>query len=625
MRGSPLKGEISNQGKFLMNTLDLPPSAQSDLAAGFAAHLCRWAGPGAPAELASAARAVALAAGEGHACLPLAELAARARCEAQWLARALLDCGAAIDAPPPVASACPLVIAGGYIYLRRFFDFEDRLAHALTALAGGVSAALPASAAATLDQLFPPRPDAAPPWQKVAAALALGRRLVIISGGPGTGKTTTVAALIAALLAHQPDLRVALAAPTGKAAARMLEALTQRAQHLPDAVRHKLPAEAHTIHRLLGAGATPGRFRHHAANPLALDLLVVDEASMLDLALAARLVDALPPTARLVLLGDKDQLAAVEAGAVFADLSAGWRFSAKEAARIAALGGVEAETLIAGEGEPALADSVVWLKESHRFRADSGIGRLAREINAGQGAAAFAVLAGGADPAVDWIDDADDAPCAATLAAIEAGYAPYLDALARSATMPLETRAAKVFAAFDPFRVLVAVHEGAHGLGAINAHLSRHACARMGAGMGAGTGSAFWPGRPVIVLRNDFSSGIYNGDIGITLPDPAAGGALRVVFPGTDGGYRAFAPQRLPECDTAFALTVHKSQGSEFDEVFLLLPPNPARILSRELLYTGVTRAKNRVVIAGREAIFTAACARRAERFSGLGPRLRGA
>ncbi|GHT87122.1 RecBCD enzyme subunit RecD [Betaproteobacteria bacterium] len=595
-----------------MNSADLPSSAQAELAAGFAAHLCRWIGPGAVAELGAVARAIALAAGEGHVCVPLAELAARTKGEAQQLAQVLLDCGAAVAAPPPADSACPLVVDGEQVYLRRFFDFEVRLAAAL----GKLAAPLPSPA------LRAPSPASGRgekvDWQQVAVELARGRRLTIISGGPGTGKTTTVARLIAELLTSQPDLRIKLAAPTGKAAARMLEALAQRTQDFPPTLRQQLPTEAHTIHRLLGAGTQAGHFRHHAGNPLVLDLLVVDEASMLDLALAARLVEALPPTARLVLLGDKDQLAAVEAGSVFADLSAGWRFSAAEAARIGGVTGVAAASLMTGEGEPKLVDSVVWLKESHRFPADSGIGRLAREINAGQGAAAFAGL--GADAAVGWINDEGDKPCAATLTALAAGYAPYLDALAHSEAAAVDTRLDRAFAAFDQFRVLVAVHEGARGLSAINAVLTRHAREVLG----AGTGGAFWAGRPVIVLRNDALSGLANGDIGLTLPNPADAGALRVFFPQVGGGYRAFAPQRLPECDTAFALTVHKSQGSEFNEVFLLLPATPVRVLTRELLYTGVTRAKKRVVVAGSEAVFTAACARRAERFSGLGARLRG-
>ncbi|MCL2590322.1 MAG: AAA family ATPase, partial [Betaproteobacteria bacterium] len=386
-----------------MNSLPVPPAhaAREGLAEGFAAQLGRWVermGTVRPDDvgcLMRVARELALAACNGHVCLPFAALTGAGFEEAL---RVLLASGMAVEtgeAPSHVltGTAFPLVIDGGRLYLRAFFDLESRLSRALNAF----SVPLPDGALtvertrAVLGSVFPPREGV--DWQKVAVALALTRRLTIISGGPGTGKTTTVAALIACLLELEPDLRIALAAPTGKAAARLREALDARARDLPETVRARLPAEAHTIHRLLGATGTAGRFRHHGGNPLALDLLVVDEASMLDLALAASLFDALPPHARLVLLGDKDQLAAVEAGAVFADLSSGWRFQAIEAARLAALTDVPEEVLLQGAGsKAALPDSVVWLLDSHRFRADSGIGRLAREINAGDGAMALSWL-----------------------------------------------------------------------------------------------------------------------------------------------------------------------------------------------------------------------------------------
>jgi exodeoxyribonuclease V alpha subunit len=609
--------------------------AREGLAEGLAAQLGHWARqigtvqPDDAALLARVARELALAACDGHVCLPLETLTG---VSANQASNVLLSSGLAADAGKTplqllAATAFPLVIDGNRLYLRAFFDLESRLSRALAALSSPLpdDTAMTSRARDALDSIFPPRANV--DWQKVAAALALIRRLVIISGGPGTGKTTTVAALIACLVELEPDCRIALAAPTGKAAARLRETLAARAQGLPETVRAKLPAEAHTIHRLLGATATPGRFRHHNANPLALDLLVVDEASMLDLALAASLLDALPPHARLVLLGDKDQLAAVEAGAVFADLSSGWRFCADEAARLATLTGAPEEILLQGAGsEAALPDSVVWLLDSHRFHADSGIGRLAREINAGEGAAALAWLKTQADPAALWIEDEtgsaspDSPPSSAVLAAMEAGYATYFSALRETfADEPLETRAAKAFAAFEHFRVLVAVREGPRGLAAVNAHLERHARAALGI---APTGAEpFWAGRPVIVLKNDPVTRLFNGDIGLCLPD--GNGMLTVVFPAPGGGVRTVPMHRLPEHGTAFALTVHKSQGSEFSEALLLLPTRPVRVLSRELLYTAVTRAAYRMSIAGSAAVFEAGCAARSARFSGLGKRLR--
>jgi exodeoxyribonuclease V alpha subunit len=616
----------------------IPPAhvAREGLAEGFAAQLEHWVQqtgtihqPDDTALLAHVARELALAACDGHVCLPLETLTG---VESDQVSATLLASGLAVDAsktPPQIlaATAFPLVIDGNRLYLRAFFDLESRLSRALTALSVPLpyDAAMISHARDVLDSVFPPCENVN--WQKVAVALALTRRLTIISGGPGTGKTTTVAALIACLLELEPGLRIALAAPTGKAAARLRETLAARAQDLPETVRAKLPTEAHTLHRLLGATVTKGRFRHHRANPLALDLLVVDEASMLDLALATSLLDALPPHARLVLLGDKDQLAAVEAGAVFADLSSGWRFRADEGARIADLTHAPEEILLQGAGsEAALFDSVVWLLDSHRFRADSGIGRLAREINAGEGAAALAWLKTQSDPAVLWIEDEidnaspDAPPSSAVLMAMEAGYAAYFSALRETfVDEPLEARATKALAAFERFRVLVAVLDGPRGLAAVNAHLERHALAILG--IGSTDAGSFWAGRPVIVLKNDPATRLFNGDIGLCLPDD--NGALTVVFPAPGGGIRSVPTQRLPLHDTAFALTVHKSQGSEFSEALLLLPVRPVRVLSRELLYTAVTRVAHRVIVAGSAAIFEAGCAIRSARFSGLGDRCR--
>ena len=608
--------------------------ADQRLADGFARHAAAWAGAqgavaATVAAVGRAATALSLAVSEGHVCLLLPALAAAARDDespirldvAGWRA-ALMASG--IVGTPESPGALPLILdADDRLYLHRYFDYERRLARRLTQARHATGPATDSPELRhRLADLFAAnaaRLDGAADWQQLAAALALRGRLTVISGGPGTGKTTTVVNLLACLLALAPDSRIALAAPTGKAAARMTDAIRQRAQHLPPELRDKMPASSSTVHRLLGV--TPAGFTHDATHPLAIDALVVDEASMLDLALATHLLEAVPPTARIILLGDKDQLAAVESGAVFAELSVDPSLTAGCVRELAALTGTPAAAIVPPPAATpsALQDCAVWFTQTYRFAADSGIGRLARDVNAGQARAAIAWLREASDPDVGWLDEPAHAGAAAAAQAMDAGYAAYAQAVAADAT-----QVAAITEAFGAFRVLCALRDGPRGVTALNAAMTRRFRAALQLpDLDDGAGASPWfKGRPVLVSNNDYVLRLFNGDIGIALP--GAQGDLLVHFPdaAAPGGFRAIAPVRLPRHETAFAMTVHKSQGSEFDSVLVMLPEQRSRVLTRELLYTAITRAKRRVTLAADATVLEQAIATPTVRHSGLLARL---
>ena len=604
------------------------PAPDQALADGFAHHVVRWARESnAPehslAALQAAARATSLATAAGHVCTYLAEIAATGDgLDERALRAALLASG--MVGTPAAPGARPLILDDdGRVYLHRYFDYERRLATRLTQPAPtvpGAPGAIGKDVQVLLDSLFAAnvkRLGDRPDWQKLATALALERPLTIISGGPGTGKTTTVVNILACILAGNPDCRIRLAAPTGKAAARMLEAIRKAAAHLPADLRERLPAESFTVHRLLGVLPDSNEFRHRADNPLPIDLLVVDEASMLDLALATKLVEAVPASAHIILLGDKDQLAAVESGAVFSELSADPTLSDACIRRLAGETGIPAARIACGAPiKPTrLHDSVVWLAENFRFAGDSGIGRLAAQVNAGDGEGAIELLRSGADPALAWIEDAHAVPAAASLQRIVDGMAGYVAA----ARAGLADKPA-LFDALGRFRVLCAEREGPRGVVEVNAIVGRHFRKALDHALDAGARSEWYPGRPVMVLRNDYVLKLFNGDVGIVLPDPSD--TLMVYFPDSDGSYRAVAPLRLPAHETAFATTVHKAQGSEFDKVLLMLPAMPTRVVTRELLYTALTRSRSGVTIVGGAEVLQAAIASPTRRYSGLVARL---
>jgi exodeoxyribonuclease V alpha subunit len=502
----------------------------------------------------------------------------------------------------------PLILDGqGHLYLGRYWRFERSLADAIAQrIRTWVPGVDRRRLRHGLDRLFPANDEI--DWQRVAAAVAVLRPLCVISGGPGTGKTRTVTSILALLMeqADGPAPRLALAAPTGKAAARLTESIrgAKAGLQLSAETAARIPEEAVTLHRLLGF--RPGRAspRHGRDNPLHLDLLVVDEASMVDLPLMARLFEALPPQARVILLGDKDQLASVEAGMVLGDICGrgAWSGYSQEACR--ALNQAAGLTLEpAPESVPGIADHIVVLRKSWRFREDSGIGALARAVNRGDEDAAIAVLEDGAYPDVSRED-----PSAKTLSRLILREVIPACSEALSASDP-----ESALRALNRMRVLCAVREGPYGVRSLNRQIE---LALVNEGLIERAGEMY-AGRPVMVTTNDHAQRLYNGDVGLVLADPASRGALRVFFEAAEG-VRRILPSRLPPHETVYAMTVHKSQGSEFNEVLMVLPDAESRVLTRELLYTGITRAQRRVSLLGSNQRFRESVTRRVRRSSGL-------
>ncbi|QHM74358.1 RecBCD enzyme subunit RecD [Mixta theicola] len=571
-----------------------------------------------------AAACVSAEAGEGHVCLPLDHLRAGQLFDGRqpelaaeiWQAagepeewESLLQRSHAVsDGSRPT----PLVVAQQRLYLHRMWRGEGSVARFIAA-EQPAPAFEHADLQRVLNELFGDRPD---DWQKIAAAVAITRHISVISGGPGTGKTTTVAKLLAALIRlSQQKMRIRLAAPTGKAAARLTESLGKALQSLPlsETERAAFPEEATTLHRLLGAQPNSQRLRYHAGNPLHLDVLVVDEASMVDLPMMANLIAALPPHARVIFLGDRDQLASVEAGAVLGDICrcAEAGYSVARARQLRQLTGCELDGAD-GAGMPGVRDSICLLRKSYRFDARSGIGQLAQAVNAGDAQAADKVFRAGFDD-IRRSELSSAEHYQQLLEQGVAGYEEYLTLLQRGAA-PEE-----VLAAFSRYRLLCALREGPFGVAGLNERIER-LLLKLRRIRRPLAQSRWYIGRPVMIARNDSALGLFNGDIGVAMND--AGNTLKVYFPLPDGSIKAVQPSRLPPHDTAWAMTVHKSQGSEFDHTALVLPNHYLPVLTRELVYTAITRARRQLTLYTDRQIFARAVAVRTQRRSGLVERL---
>ncbi len=519
-------------------------------------------------------------------------------------------------------SKTPLVLSDrGLLYLHRYWNHERALAQQILARAEAKVAEVDEAAlASSLERLFPSSASGEFDYQRFAALMAVRRAFCVVSGGPGTGKTYTVVKILAllieqALATGSSIPHISLVAPTGKAAARLVDSIKKSKAGLDcaDEVRDGIVERASTIHRCLGSmGWTSTGFRHHSGNRLVTDVVLVDEASMVNLGLMRRLVSAMPGHARLILLGDMDQLASVEAGSVLGDIcQSGQKRVYSPALRdeVKALGGGDLPEDQVGASLPAISDCVVKLQKSYRFQGETGIAALARAINSGDSQ--------GATEALDRYDDVLLVPPSPTgklsavlREAILAGYEPYLQ--------PGE--AAERLAKFDRFRILCARRTGPFGVEAVGEQV---VVALRRAGL-VPSGVENYDGRPIMITANTYELQIFNGDIGLVLPDPKSG-QLRACFTGGDGELRMFAPSRLPHQESALAMSVHKSQGSEFDEVAIVLPEEPGQLLTRELIYTAVTRAKKRVVIHAHPAILRYAIEHPTERSSGLRAKLWGA
>ena len=497
----------------------------------------------------------------------------------------------------------PLILERDRLYLNRYWRYQDSLASYIRSAAGFQFEPDRELLAKRLQAYFPNQAADEIDLQMVAAAVALLRRFCVITGGPGTGKTVTVAKIAGLLLefCRGHNLRIALAAPTGKAAVRLQEAIKNAKAELPcsDEVRDQIPEQASTIHRLLGYRRHSPYFWHDATNPLEIDVLVVDEASMVDLALMSKLVQALPPDCRLILLGDNNQLASVEAGSVLADICHEAHldnFSSEFSGAVSSL--CKQPLPVAPAAEP-LTDCVVQLRKSYRFATRQGIGEVSAAVNAGEAAQALEIMKSPDYPDVKW-RQTSATDLRAVLTAASEGY--------------VAGDPEQAFKNYNRVRILCAVREGPLGVRVINSALDTAFRKRTG----IPDGERWYPGQPVLVTRNDYQMNLFNGDFGIILPDPDDHGELKAWFERPDGGFRRIRPFRLPEYEAGYAMTFHKSQGSEFARVLLLLPEKDVRVLTRELLYTGITRASERVEVVGDEAIWNAAVERRTRRSSGL-------
>jgi len=508
----------------------------------------------------------------------------------------------------------PLILDDSYrLYLYRYWEYQHKLANFIKECIKDDE--LPVDIPLLqrrLDSLFPEENAGEINWQRIAAFAALKNRFCVISGGPGTGKTTAVVKILCLIqeLEYPHKKRIAIATPTGKAAARLQEIIKYSRETIdcPETIKKSIPEKALTIHRLLHSIPNSPYFKYTRGNPLPFDVLIVDEASMVDMPLMAKLALALPQHAKLILLGDKDQLASVEAGAALGDIcntAAIDNFSKEFSETLKDATGYDMKASEGTKDKSDISDSIIQLKKNYRFGLQSGIYRLSEAVNNGDGDEALRLLKSGKFDDISWQKLPEPNALSNTMKRnIMEGYSSYLRSEDTLNALHI----------FDNFRVLCALRNGYFGVRAINL-LVEKALEEKGH---IKPNDRWYVRQPIMITRNDYSLRLFNGDIGIILPDPDKNGELRVFFQGEDGVLKKFFHLSLPEHETVFAMTVHKSQGSEFERVILILPDVESPVLTRELIYTAVTRAKKGIEIWGNESVFRSAVSRCIDRSSGL-------
>jgi exodeoxyribonuclease V alpha subunit len=561
--------------------------------------------------------------------------------------------GVNLDEP----TAKPIILQDGKLYLQRYWQYESQLAAIIREKATKVLDLDITAAKVLLSDLFDEEHNHAEQgqtldWQKIAVCIAASQTLSFITGGPGTGKTTTVTKLLALLqgLAAKKGnvLNIQLVAPTGKAAARLTESISAAKIKLPTALQANLPEQCQTIHRLLGAKPQSPHFRANANHPLHLDVLVLDEASMVDLPLMAKLFAALPKNAQIILLGDQDQLASVETGSVLSDICAASDLQGDNPNNAlliysdamqqhltklislptsTAIPNLETNTSITKRSDirgSVIQDNVVRLLKSHRFGENSGIGQLAKQVKVGQVNQSVSLLNDEQFTDINWHQPTQTTPQTVANEILKTLITQLLPIYQQYTQAIQQGDLRQAFKYWDQQQVLCAQKSGYWGVTQLNALIESELHKQ---GLIDNT-KDFYIGRPVMLSKNDHQLKLFNGDVGIVMPDPDNAALTKVWFVTPEGDLRGLLPSRLPSLETLYAMTIHKSQGSEFESVYLCLPPitanNQGRGLNRELIYTGLTRAKKQFMLFAEAKALSVSLGQQCVRGSGLAGRLLG-